>query len=72
MYAYVMLITALTYMKTFWGSMTLAKTDASTLATIIKDVSLRMNIPLSNMRAQCYDGASNYVWHTYWGAKTST
>jgi len=43
----------------FLGVYATTKTDAGTLVTIIKDVLLRLNIPLSNMRAQCYDGASN-------------
>ena len=33
------------------------KTDS--LVTVIKDVLIRLNIPLSNTRGQCYDGAKN-------------
>ena len=32
--------------------------DAKSLVTSIKDVLLRMGLPLSNCRGQCYDGAS--------------
>ena len=34
---------------------------ASTLFSSLKDVLLRLNISISNCRAQCYDGASNMV-----------
>ena len=33
------------------------KSDA--LVTVIKEVLIRLNIPLSNARGQCYDGAKN-------------
>ena len=32
---------------------------ADALATVIKDVLIRLDIPLSNARGQCYDGAKN-------------
>lgn len=34
-------------------------TDAATLTAIIEDVVLRLNLSFDNLRAQCYDGASN-------------
>jgi len=33
--------------------------DANSLTFSIKDVLVRMHLPLSNCRGQCYDGASN-------------
>ena len=32
--------------------------DANSIVAIIKDVLLRLNIPISNCRGQCYDGAA--------------
>ena len=32
---------------------------ADTLVTVIKGVSIRLNIPISNARGQCYDGPEN-------------
>ena len=32
---------------------------SDTLVTVLEDILLRLNIPLSNCRGQCYDGASN-------------
>ena len=32
---------------------------ADTLVTVIKDVLIKLNIPLSNVHGQCYDGAKN-------------
>ena len=32
--------------------------DAHTLTTVAKDTLVRMNLPLSKLRGQCYDGAS--------------
>ena len=32
---------------------------AGTLVTVIKDVLIRLNIPLSNVHGQCYDGVEN-------------
>ena len=36
-----------------------SKTDAAKLTSIIQDVFLRLNLPIENLRAQCYDSASN-------------
>jgi hypothetical protein len=35
------------------------KTDAATITAIIQDILVRLQLLLSNLRAQCYDGASN-------------
>ena len=43
----------------FIGLYAMDAIDANSLAFSIKDVLLRMNLPLSNCRGQCYDGASN-------------
>ena len=43
----------------FIGLYATAKTDAETLTTVVKDALCRLCLPLSNLRAQCYDGASN-------------
>jgi len=42
----------------FIGFYETSLTDASTLVAIIEDVLLRLNLPLSQCRGQCYDGAS--------------
>ena len=42
----------------FLGLYTVSKIDASTLFTVIKDVMIRFNLPLSKLRGQCYDGCS--------------
>jgi len=34
-------------------------TDSNTLVSIIKDALVRLNLPLSKARGQCYDGAAN-------------
>ena len=34
-------------------------TDAATLTAVIEDVVLRLNLSFDNLRAHCYDGASN-------------
>lgn len=34
-------------------------TDSHTLVSIIKDTLVRLNLPLSKARGQCYDGAAN-------------
>ena len=36
---------------------------SGTILAVIKDVLKRFNIPLSNCRGQCYDGASNMTGH---------
>jgi len=33
--------------------------DANTLTTVIKDSLIRMNLSMSKIQGQCYDGASN-------------
>ena len=43
----------------FIGSKNVDNIKADTLVTVIKDVLIRLNIPLSNARGQCYDGAKN-------------
>ena len=43
----------------FIGLYTVDSIDAKSLVASIKDVLLRMALPLSNCRGQCYDGASN-------------
>ena len=43
----------------FIGLYAMDAIDANSLAFSIKDVLLRMTLPLSNCRGQCYDGASN-------------
>ena len=45
------------------GFFNVDKTDAFTLATILKDVLIRCNVSLSNCRGQTYDGASNMAGH---------
>lgn len=43
----------------FIGLYATPKTDAETITSVIKDSLCRLNLPLANLRAQCYDGASN-------------
>ena len=43
----------------FVGSYNVNNIKADTLVTVIKDVLIRLNVPLSNARGQCYDGAKN-------------
>ena len=43
----------------FIGIYNVDNIKADTLATVIKGVLIRLNIPLSNARGQCYDGAKN-------------
>ena len=45
----------------FVGLYAIPKTDAATMTAVIKDSLCRLNLPLANLRAQCYDGASNMV-----------
>ena len=35
------------------------RTDADNLTQLIKDVLVRLSLPLEHCRGQCYDGASN-------------
>jgi Domain of unknown function (DUF4371)/hAT family C-terminal dimerisation region len=43
----------------FVGMYAIPRTDAVTITSVIKDSMCRLNLSLANMRAQCYDGASN-------------
>ena len=43
----------------FIGSYNVDNIKADTLVTVIKDILIRLNMPLSNARGQCYDGAKN-------------
>lgn len=43
----------------FLGLYQMAAIDAHSLVRAIKDTLLRMNIPISDCRGQCYDGSSN-------------
>ena len=43
----------------FIGMYATNRTDAATLTQVISDILLRLNLPMCNLRAQCYDGASN-------------
>ena len=42
----------------FIGLSQVDKTAAGTLAAVIRDIFLRMNISLHKLRGQCYDGAA--------------
>ena len=43
----------------FIGIYNVDNIKSDTLVTVIKEVLIRLNIPLSNARGQCYDGAKN-------------
>ena len=43
----------------FIGVYNVNNIKADTLVTVIKGVSIRLNIPISNARGQCYDGPEN-------------
>jgi len=43
----------------FIGLYSVPSIDSDTLVSILKDTLLRLNLPLSKVRGQCYDGASN-------------
>ena len=45
--------------ETFVGLFTPPDTSGQTLANVIKDVLLRLMLPVGNLRAQTYDGAAN-------------
>ena len=45
--------------ENFIGIYDVNNIKADSLVTVIKDVLIRLNIPLSNARGQCYDGAKN-------------
>ena len=45
-------------MKNFFGVYQVPSIDAETLTAAAKDALCRMNLPLSKVRGQCYDGAS--------------
>ena len=42
----------------FLGLYAVDSTDATTLVSVVKDAMVRMNLPMSKLRGQCYDGAS--------------
>ena len=49
----------LTVHEEFIGLYEVETIEAKTLVSILKDCLLRLNIPLSKVRGQCFDGASN-------------
>ena len=54
------LIKALIPMRTLLGFTKLISfVTVDTLVTVVKNVLIKLNIPLSNARAQCYDGVKN-------------
>ena len=50
---------SLTAYEDFIGLYEVDSIEASTLIKVLKDCLLRLNIPMSKVRGQCYDGASN-------------
>ena len=38
-------------------------TKSDTIVQILKDTMIRMNLPITNCRGQCYDGAANMAGH---------
>ena len=42
----------------FLGLYSVSSIDAATLLSVIKDIMLRLNLPLNKLRGQCYDGCS--------------
>eukprot|EP00731_Ephydatia_muelleri_P026423 Em0018g523a len=42
----------------FFGFYAVDSTDATTLVSVVKDAMVQMNLPMSKLRGQCYDGAS--------------
>ena len=49
--------------ESFIGLYNVDNIKSDTLIAAIKDVLLRLNLSISNMRGQCYDGASNMSGH---------
>ena len=47
----------------FIGLYSIDNTESQTLVKVIKDVLLRMNLSVQNIRGQCYDGASVMKGH---------
>ena len=47
------------------GMIQLLKTDALTLSSVLKDVSIRCMLPLSSCKGQTYDGAANMSDHLH-------
>jgi len=45
--------------KEFIGLYCVSTIESDTSVTILKDTLSRLNLPLSKVRRQCYDGASN-------------
>ncbi|XP_065643077.1 zinc finger MYM-type protein 1-like [Hydra vulgaris] len=46
----------------FLGVYAVDSTDATTLVSLIKNVMIRMNLPMAKLQRQCYDGASVMSW----------
>ena len=46
------------WMKDFFGVYTVAKTDATTLVSFIKDVLCRLGLKIEDCRGQCYNVAA--------------
>ena len=45
----------------FIGLQPVPNIAADTLVAVIRDMLIRMNLPITNCRGQCYDGESNTV-----------
>ena len=45
------------------GLYAVASTHADVLVAVVEDVLLHLNLPLSKLRGQCYDGASSMAGH---------
>ena len=49
--------------KDFVGLYQIDRVDASTIAAVVKDVLIRLQMPLDKCRGQCYDGCSTISGH---------
>ncbi|KAL5497072.1 hypothetical protein EMCRGX_G013468 [Ephydatia muelleri] len=47
----------------FVGVYVVETTKSDTIVHILKDTMIRMNLPITNCRGQCYDGAANMAGH---------
>ena len=47
----------------FFGFYNMPDIGAETIVSAVKDVLLKLQLPLANCRGQCYDGASNMLGH---------
>ena len=47
----------------FFGFYDIPDIGAETLVSAVKDVLLKLQLPLANCRGQCYEGASNMLGH---------